>query len=68
MVSRSVKAHVVVLTGAASTTAGVFGLAGWPAAALAAGVQVLAYGLLFVDIDDKPKDPRTPRVIERGRQ
>lgn len=47
-------AQAVVCTGAASVTAGVAGIAGWPFAALAGGVQAIAFGLWFVDIDDKP--------------
>lgn len=56
-------AQAVVAGGAASVTAGVGGLAGWPAAALAAGVQAIAFGLWFVDVGDSGSARG-----ERGRQ
>lgn len=63
LVSKLRRAQGVVAAGAASVTAGVAGLAGWPAAALAAGAQAIAFGLWLVDVDDKPKKP-----IERVRR
>lgn len=59
--SRLMQARAALLVGAALVTVGVFGFADWPAAALAAGVQSLVYGLWFVDVDDAPRRP-----IERG--
>lgn len=53
--SSAAKAHAVVAAGAGSVTAGVFGMAGWPLAALVGGGFAILYGFLFVDVDEKPK-------------
>lgn len=58
MVSSAAKARVLVAAGAASATAGVYGMAGWPPAAMVAGGLAMVYGALFVNVDDKPKAPR----------
>lgn len=63
--SPNAQARLLVVGGAGSLTAGVYGMAGWPSAALAAGTQAVAYGLLFVDVD---RTPRRTKVIERGRR
>lgn len=62
LVSKLRRAQAVVAAGAASVTAGVAGMAGWPAAALAGGAQAIAFGLWLVDVDDAK-----PRTIERTR-
>ncbi|SDP60870.1 hypothetical protein SAMN04487905_10631 [Actinopolyspora xinjiangensis] len=48
---KSLLAQILVLLGAMLVVAGVCGLLGWEVAALVAGAECVAYGLLFVDVD-----------------
>jgi hypothetical protein len=57
----AVRARLAVILGALLIVAGVWVLFGYGVALLVAGVALAAYGLLLVDVDERPNRTREVR-------